>query len=456
MNRSRTDHSSTRTTVLLSLLGLFVLALFTYQYLSIAQHDTFYVAHHFEHLVPKLKTLAYFFSGFLLALWLFLRSVREYSTKKFLAIIIAVTIGLAIVAIITHPTRSQDIYWSLLLGKGFSQYHLNPYQTIPEILGTDPWAYPVLTWKDIPMIYGPIWALIVSAATWLASSLGTALVFMKLLGVAILAISGKLLWDCMGVMGFTDLKKCTLLTLFLWNPFVIQITAVDVHNDSLLMLCFLASYLFLLKKNYFASIVALLAGGFVKYIPWLFILIPLYYLIKDRDKIRKYYHLGASALTGILLLIFLYAPFGGFSLKSFAGLIFQTKNIGLPTEYLPGTKLILDLFNITFGQLNWFGIILAIATMVFCLKNNKPLLAYFLPLLAIFFFASPWFQSWYGLWVLPMMILAWPFLAIVIFSIFLLFTPELVSPSVMSIYLPAYVFYAWAIAKVYALANKNS
>ena len=100
------------------------------------------------------------------------------------------------------------------------------------------------------MIYGPIWALIVSAATWLASSLGTALVFMKLLGVAILAISGKLLWDCMGVMGFTDLKKCTLLTLFLWNPFVIQITVVDVHNDSLLMLCFLASYLFLLKKNY--------------------------------------------------------------------------------------------------------------------------------------------------------------------------------------------------------------
>lgn len=429
-----------RNTIILVLLGILILALFTFQLTSIARHD-FYVAHHFAGLIPRLMGLTYWFSGFLLALVLALHFMKDYPNRWSMAIVLIVFLGLAVIAIFTHPTRSQDIYWSLLLGKGFSHFHLNPYTTQPILLAKDAWAYPVLTWKDIPMIYGPIWALVIIVATWFTNSLAAALLTMKLFFVLVVGLSGYLVWKIGGAKP---------LALFLWNPFVIQIALVDLHNDALIMLSFLASYWFLQKKNYAASMLALILGGFVKYIPWLFLLIPLWYLFKDKQLgAKRYTHLGIAAIMGVALTGLLYAPFGGFSWHNFAGLATQVENIGLASQYLPGTGLLIAFLQLNFAQLHWLGLGLALVVMIWCLYKNKTLLAYILPILVILFFATPWFQSWYSLWVLPLMILAWSPFIIVVVSIFLLFTPELVSPATMSLIIPAYAMYGYTINAIW-------
>ena len=124
-------------------------------------------------------------------------------------------------------------------------------------------------------------------------------------------------------------------------------------------------------------------------------------------------------------------------------------------QFLPGTTLVTGLFSMTFAQVRWFGIIAAIAVMIWSLYKNKPLLAYTLPTFVILFFGTPWFQSWYGLWVLPLAALYWPPLALVLVTAFLLFTPELVSPSKMSLYIPAYALYIYAMVALIRKIREN-
>lgn len=436
-----------RTSIFLIGLGLFLTALFLYQYTSIARHEDFFVAHHFGLLTARLKVLTYFFAAFLILLWLVTRKLRELPAKTFWIITLVVFLAVAALALASHPTRSQDSYWSLLLAKGYTQYHLNPYATQPAQLATDAWAYPVLTWKDITMIYGPVWTLWVSAITYLVHTLGSAVLLLKISFLAVLVGCGAVLWRIMGLLNIPIEKKQATFLLLAWNPFVIQIALVDMHNDLLLMASLLASLYFLLKKNYALSMIALVLGGLVKYISWIFLLIPLYYLIRDvhMNVRRKVLLFSGIALVAIALVFIAYLPFGGLSIKNLVGLSTQIERIGLPSVFLPGTALMLKLFQINFEQLRWLGMLAAIAVMALCLHRKRTLLAYTLPLIVIFFFATPWFQPWYGLWLLPLISLYLPLSIITVTSIFLMLTPELATPAQMSIVIPAYAFFAYAV-----------
>ena len=448
--------SQTRTTVFLISLGTLLCGLLLYQTTAIARDD-FYVAHHFGGLLPRLKILAYFFSGFLIACWAVLRSIKEYPVKKFLAIILVTAAVAGSIAVVTHPTRSQDLYWSLLLGKASSHSQLNPYQTLPQTLGADPWAYPVLTWKDIPMIYGPLWTWIVAGTTRFTDSLAVALITTKLLFVGLWALSGFIFWKITAELGYDALKRAKYLLFFFWNPFIIQIALVDGHNDILLMLVFLASYYLLLKKNYMASMLVLIAGGAIKYTPLLFLLIPAWYLWQEKNLgVRRYYQLAVVGIFGIAAAVGLFLPFGGLSWKNFAGLSSQLDRIGLPAVQLPGTRFILGLFQFNYAQLHLLGFALVLALIVLCLKYKKPLLAYSLPLVGLFFFATPWFQPWYMIWILPLLMLSWPATAMVGISIFLMLTPELYTPATLSMSLPAYAFYAWGLKTVWEQIKTSS
>src|SRR3989344_8241324 len=101
-------HSSKTSTWLLSLLGVFVVALFLYQFTSIARHDDFYVAHHFGHLTDRLHVLAYFFSAFLITLGFVVIRMQELPMRRFWIIVLVVVLGLASLSFATHPTRSHD------------------------------------------------------------------------------------------------------------------------------------------------------------------------------------------------------------------------------------------------------------------------------------------------------------------------------------------------------------
>lgn len=441
---------------LLGLVGLGIISTFIFQLAFVARHD-FYVAHHFGNLIPSITGITYVFSGLLVALWLILRNIDKKYERWLKIILLGGCVALVFVAVFTHPTRSQDIYWSLLLGKGFSHFHLNPYTTQPMVLEKDSWAYPVLTWKDMTMIYGPIWALLVGGVSAVTNSLTVALLTMKLVFAGALALCGVLFWKIMALLDIPIIKRYQLAFLLAWNPFVIQFALVDLHNDVFLALSFLASYYFLLKRNYSASMLALLFGGFVKYVPWLFLIIPAYYLLRDVNQGNKrFVSLVKVCALGVFSAWLLYFPFGGLRPQNLVGLSSQVANVGFPTQFLPGTTLVSQFFGMSFAQNRWFGIFFALAVMAWCLYKNKKVLAYTFPIIFILFFGTPWFQPWYGLWVLPLLVLYLPMEVIVITCIFFLITPELVSPSIAAIQISAYTAYLYAANYFFQLLKKKN
>ena len=274
------------------------------------------------------------------------------------------------------------------MGKAFSHYHMNPYRITPAVLENDPWAYPVLTWKDLPMMYGPAWTLLIAGIARVAITLRTALFVAKLFFLAIVVVSGWIYWKLLTVLEPTSARRLQKLALLAWNPFVIQTTLVDMHNDALLMLAISASVWLLLKKRFALSSLLLFVGGLIKYAPSILIPVPLFYLIKQGrahlGKTAQILALLAASAVGLLLL--LYLPFGGFSPETYSGIQKQLSHIGLATEYLPGTALILQIFPMSLGALYGWGLLLGAGAEIVCLRDNRLLQAFTFPFLLIFFF----------------------------------------------------------------------
>lgn len=375
---------------------------------------------------------------FVFGVWgtvVFLKRDHSLSARTVIMAAIVGFVALSIVAFVTHPTRSQDIYWSLLLGKGFSYYGVNPYQTPAGLFSGDAWAYPVLTWKDMPMIYGPIWMLFIAGITMFAHSLDSALVLTRMGYLFLLVVAGFMFWKILAQIGLTDRMRANLLLLLAWNPFLIQAGFVDLHNDILVMVAILASYYFLLNKKYDLSIITLLLGSLVKYSPLLLIVVPLFCWIKEEyhKPLKLFVKLSVVFLILVGIVVISYAPFGGLTLSNFIGLSDQVDRIGLATEYLSGTAVVLKLFALSFKELRLLGIVLAMLIMAWSVWKKQTLKAYTIPFLAIFFFATPWFQPWYLLWIFPLILISWPNIWFVILTASALLMPELLSPSVVSL-----------------------
>jgi len=422
--------------------ALGILALFLYQALAIARTD-FYVAHHFSTLIPALGFVSVLLCGCVIILGESLRRLREVSARRVLAIALLGFAGLALLTFFTHPTRSQDIYHSLLLGKGAALHGWNPYATTPEVLKDDPWAYPVLAWRDIPMTYGPLWTLEMMLIAALCTSLEAALLLARLVMLAALVGAGFALWRSLGHMGRSAREQTGILSLLALNPFLIQAALVDLHNDVLILAGLTWSYLFLLERRYAASALALVVAGLVKYVTWLLVPVPLWFLLRDRGiSLKTVRAAGGSLVAGAGVVWLTYLPFGGvvsaFRSSELAEFLDQ---LGMRSQCLPGAFLLLETLPLSHGNLRTLGVGLATVTLAGCCWRDRRLQAFTWPLAALLFFATPWFQSWYALWILPLLALEWSQASVVLLTIFLVPTPELVAPLTMSVAVPAGAFY---------------
>lgn len=230
-------------------------------------------------------------------------NIKKFPWKIYLVLGLLFFMAISIVAIWTNPTRSQDLYWNLALGKAYAVHDLNPYVTSPQMLSSDPWTKPVLVWRNLPMTHGPLWTLLMAAIAKLGLSLQASIIATKMVMFSALSVSIILLWRIMDMHGFSKEKKAALLVFFAWNPFVIQNCLVDVHSDLLMMLSILSSYYFLMRKKYSLSIISLILGGFIKYTSLLLLPIPLFELISQKKTAlkKKFSSLVIVALIGLAL-----------------------------------------------------------------------------------------------------------------------------------------------------------
>lgn len=383
--------------------------------------------------------------------------LKHWSERMILTVLLGIFSLMAICAVWSHPTGSQDIYWSLLLAKGLSQYQQNPYQTSPAQLSFDDWSGTVEMWRDLPMIYGPLWVVVLTGITALGLSLGGTLIVVKLVSLTLLIGLGWIFWKIMILHNFTKLRRYQLLLLLAWNPVIFQLFIVDVHNDIFTLFGILLSYYFLLKRGYAWSIAALLVVGLVKYIPWFIIPVPLFFWMKAQSTWpRKLWVVFGTGCASIVFIFLAYAPFG-FSLLNLAGITNEFSQRGTEVSAIYLAYLLEYGIHLSISQIRLISLAAGLIAMGWSLKRGKILLGYTLPYIAILLFTT-WFQPWYLLWIFPLLALYVPTPLMFALTVFMLLTPtvstQLETSKLLLTFTGGYLLATWLSRRFFTPISK--
>lgn len=369
----------------------------------------------------------------------FLFAIRSIARLPWrLNLIICLVIGAILwsLAIWLHPTYSQDIYWNLFLARGFTSYGFNPYLTIPNQLPIDAWSHSVVAWRDLSMTHGPLSTLWMMGITTLTSSLQLALVLSKATMAACLGLTLWLVWKIMDHHKIEPRYAVLWLILLAWNPFILNNTLVEVHNDIIMVLGIVASYYCTLRSQFFRSIILLVLAGYVKYLAWFLLPIPIiYWVLQKKNKTSLLIAIAATVGFFLIAGSILYAPFG-LTIDSFFGLNGEIVHRFSQQNILLGSWLfsffVSYITSLEVIYVRAFGAILAVIAFIYTLRRRKLVSAYILPFSLLLFFGTPWFQTWYALWV----IFFWPYKirpeSFILLSVALLCIPNILPALIMS------------------------
>ncbi|MDQ3316224.1 MAG: hypothetical protein M3522_02705, partial [Actinomycetota bacterium] len=156
--------------------------------------------------------------------------------------------------------------------------------------------------------YGALWTWIEVLAASLTGGVAGALLLTKALVVAASLGCAALVWIILGRVRPEDQLLGTLV--YLWNPLIVVEFAAEGHNDALMILFVLLSLLFTVTARPALSVMGVVLGVLVKYLPVIFSPAQAIYLWRTRQSTQ---HLALSVslalVLGLLLTAALYGPF---------------------------------------------------------------------------------------------------------------------------------------------------
>lgn len=347
------------------------------------------------------------------------RVIKQFPPKLFLAVIFIFFGLFAAVTITTLPTRSTDLYWNLLLAKGFVRDGFNPYVTTPFDLRYDSWYEAVPTWRDTSMTHGPLWIFFLAPAVYANESLWFAVLAAKLLLVTVFCIALFGVWRICEALQCSPEKRVFIFLFLLWNPFILQSVFIDGHNDVIVMALVVFGVFACIKKRYTASALLFFLAGGIKYIPGLLAVIPYVQLMRDSFPSFRimFYKTSALIVAGVSLVVALFAPF--VSPGMFSGVGAQAV-LWNPNFTLPGTVFLHEVAGLNGFMVLFVGVVLLIGVAVWFSWRRSTLTAAALAVSVFLFFGMQWFQPWYILWIFPLLLFILPFGFIALLSVFLL------------------------------------
>ena len=220
-------------------------------------------------LINTLKQLGYFnrplSSRFYLAIIAFLFLIQIYllfsrfihrAKLKKLFLLAGIVV---LIASLTYPFLSSDIFTYLFNSKIIWHYQQNPYLHSPQEFAPDHWLrFTHWTHKTTP--YGPIWliyALVPAAFSFSRFILN--FYGLKLLNGLIFFMTGWLI--------FKIIKKDRRVFVFwFFNPFLLIELLVNAHNDLLMIALFFLALYCQQKKKSILALVTLLSSVAVKFV----------------------------------------------------------------------------------------------------------------------------------------------------------------------------------------------
>jgi hypothetical protein len=174
---------------------------------------------------------------------------------------------------------SRDIYSYIIYGRIAALYGDNPAISAPIVYAHDAYFQYLVSWKDIPSVYGPVWTLFSHGLTLLVERMGGALwLYLLAYKLAMLAVHGAntfLIWQILG--DWKPGRQVYGTLLYAWNPLALIEFVGSAHNDVLMIGLVLLAVLCTQRGYWRTAIGALVAAALVKWIAA--VLLPLWALV---------------------------------------------------------------------------------------------------------------------------------------------------------------------------------
>ena len=190
------------------------------------------------------------------------RFANRLSGRSALVAVIGAGILFSLILVWVYPVGATDIYDYIFRARLWALYDYNPLTVTPLQVNHDPW-FPYVVWVWFTSPYGPFWADISVVINRLAgNSLLANLLLFKLLAVLSVAAVSILLFDLLRERGEGEALSGVLLIA--WNPLLLFETAVNGHNDMLMMALLVAALWLYRRQLHWAALVLGTLAALVK------------------------------------------------------------------------------------------------------------------------------------------------------------------------------------------------
>ena len=317
-------------------------------------------------------------------------------------------IAISFIFTLILPFLSSDIYYYIGDSWVSSKYGENPYYTSVKDLQNSGINDEILKntgyWSNTTSVYGPMWNSI--AKLLVSCSFGNIT-----LALFIFKFASNLIHvlNCYLIYKITN-KSIKYTILYGLNPLVLIELLSNVHNDIyLIMFVLMPIYFLLQQRNKVFTIVFLAFSLAIKYSTILIVPFILLYMYKDEKTIKRLLYCFLSGISIIGIVVLLYLPYyRDFSI--FTNMLVQG------TKYSQSLMLFLSQNNgnsLIYGFIDKYNIIIFMILYIYVIipelfnkniKLTEILSKYNFTMIVFIFIVLTNFQKWYILWLLPTII----------------------------------------------------
>jgi hypothetical protein len=337
--------------------------------------------------------------------WIGWRAARTARGRVAWIIVLGGTLVASLILLFSYPYDAADVFDNIMHGRILGVYGANPFERIPSDFKHDPF-YRYTAWRGTTSAYGPGWELMAGGVARLVgnSIVTNVLAFKVLCGAFLLASIGVVATILRRVASERALAGVVLLA---WNPVILYETFGHGHNDMAMVFWILVAVWMLVERRLTLTILALVMGALVKFIPLLMLPAAMLVALRGLSHFRARLRFVAVTLTAaVALAVLVYAPFWrgletldierrqalfSTSLPAVAKVLLETKmdaerSAAFISRAAAGLTALFALWQAVRAWRNgtWLGFTRAVFHI----------LMFYLLLTCL------WFQSWYAVWPL--------------------------------------------------------
>ncbi len=342
-----------------------------------------------------------------LAVFLMAAGVWRRSGTMPIAFLLVTTVLLAIPYAATVPLGSSDVYANGYYGRLVEHFHQNPYTVPASYTLDDPYYARILADHPFRTTYGPLWVTMTAVVTRsVGENIPLAILCFRLLGLFSFLGILLLVWK------IATVEQRFWIPLLAWNPFVLFESINNAHNDTFFVFLCMFGVWASMQQNKRAryALPLLMLAALVKYVS--VALLPLVAMILWRRGQRREVWLGAL-LSAVLAVLAFFPYWEGF--RIFSPLFVLGAAVVLPW-YSPLRVGIFILQTLRFSLERAINLVQTVGSVLFLLwygylfYRSAVRKSTAIPLLALGVFGAMlagvlmYFQPWYFLWVLPLLL----------------------------------------------------